>query len=92
MSSLLEHPHIYPALHDLGQRLRAHGLDADLHDDHLLILAPGESPRLGGRVECKPRPVDGDRLWFFLDDEAIEQADRVMDAAMTIADRLRQDA
>lgn len=92
----VESPHVYPALYELRQRLRAHDLETELKEGRLLVLAPPNAdgaPRLGDTVECRPRPVDGDRLWFFIGGDPIEQASHVTDAAIAIASRLhRQDA
>jgi hypothetical protein len=89
----MDHPHAYPSLYELGQRLRAHNMETSLRDGKLLVLAePSDdgSPRPGGAVECRVRTDDGDRLWFFVDDQPVEEASHVTDAAVAIAARLHR--
>ena len=82
---------IYVRLANLESRLATHrDVRATLHDNRLTVTGPD------GRKEyitCARRQDDGGNLWFYdLDRRPVEQADRLTDAAMRIAARVREPA
>ncbi|QXJ21042.1 hypothetical protein AGRA3207_001855 [Actinomadura graeca] len=85
-----EHPHAYPRLYELMSTLQVRGLTTDLRARTLTVSRPDDPTRATRVITCRPRPTDGDRLWFF--DEAtgdpIEQAGHIADAAVIVAGSL----
>lgn len=72
-------------LYALAERLRVHGLDAERSDGTLTVLTQaGGEP--ADTLTCRPRPIDGDRLWFLSGSgEPIAEATRIIDAALIVA-------
>ncbi|WP_131894098.1 hypothetical protein [Actinomadura rubrisoli] len=81
-----EHPHAYPLLYTLANALAARGFTTSLGARAVTVARPGDASLRTQTITCKPRPIDGDRLWFFdALGEPIAQADQVIDAAVIIA-------
>ncbi|WP_131742356.1 hypothetical protein [Actinomadura roseirufa] len=90
-----EHPDAYARLGALMSRLHAYGLETVLQRRKLIAVnpkAPGccdDVPRRADTITCKPRPDDGDRLWFWTSwGEPIAEANHIVDAALTVATTL----
>lgn len=75
----------------LRVRLAMHGLEVELTTSSLAVTAPGDhESRLTTEIVCKPRPSDGNRLWFWHSwGEPIDAADHVIDAAVSVIGALR---
>ncbi|TDD62275.1 hypothetical protein [Actinomadura rubrisoli] len=81
-----EHPHAYPLLYALGNALDRRGFTTSVGARAVTVARRGDVSLRTQTITCKPRPIDGDRLWFFdALGEPIAQADHVIDAAVIIA-------
>ncbi|TDD79967.1 hypothetical protein [Actinomadura rubrisoli] len=81
-----EHLHAYPLLYALGNALDRRGFTTSVGARAVTVTRPGDASLRTQTITCKPRPIDGDRLWFFdALGEPIAQADQIIDAAVIIA-------
>ncbi|TDD65053.1 hypothetical protein [Actinomadura rubrisoli] len=81
-----EHLHAYPLLYALANALAARGFTTSLGARAVTVTRKGDASLRTQTITCKPRPIDGDRLWFFAAlGEPIAQADQIIDAAVIIA-------
>lgn len=85
------HPEAPGRLAALREHLAARGYQVELKPAGLTVVAPvGDGPRLSDEIVCKPRPSDGNRLWFWTSwGDPIAEADRIVDAAVVIGGNLR---
>lgn len=81
-----EQPGRHAATFSLAEKLRARKLTVDWWGSDLLVAAdpPAGAPLV---VKARPRPSDGDRLWFWVDDVPVAEADHV-EAPARVADRV----
>lgn len=82
----------------LAEQLKAHRLDVELTTCGLRVAkppAPGYSnanANAADTITCRPRPEDGQALWFFTSwQEAIAPADHLTDAIVVIKGHLAGD-
>ncbi|TDC43370.1 hypothetical protein E1281_35260 [Actinomadura sp. KC345] len=75
----------------LRERLAIYGFHVELVSSSLVVTAPVDhGVRLSTEIVCKPRPSDGDRLWFWHSwGEPIDAADHVVDAAVSVVGALK---
>ncbi|WP_131738577.1 hypothetical protein [Actinomadura roseirufa] len=90
-----EHPDAYGRLGALMARLQIYELKTVLQRRSLIVLNPNlpgcceGAPQPADTITCKRREDDGGRLWFFTSwGEPIAEADRVVDAALSVATTL----
>ncbi|MEO5876060.1 MAG: hypothetical protein ABIQ26_13775 [Streptosporangiaceae bacterium] len=92
MPDFEDHDACRTAIWQLQQTLAGHGLPAETAESAPLLVVAGnpDDATFTVTVRCEPRPSDGGRLWFWLDDGAastprpLTEADRLADAVVHI--------
>jgi hypothetical protein len=67
----------------LAMHLGTRGLDIDATQEGVIARDP-DRPDTTLPITCQARPDDAQRMWFFAADTPIAEADRMVEAAVTI--------
>ena len=80
------------ALHQLQSRLDSQGFEVRAADGELIVMTPATddgAPLLADVVACLPRPDDEGRPWLYVNGSPLEEATKIMDAAIRIGAHLQ---
>jgi hypothetical protein len=81
----IERPHGYAPLAALMSALQGRAVRSEVGCSLEVVSRVSPAPP-SDTITCRPRPIDGDRLWFFDGEgEPLAPADHITEAAVVIA-------